>query len=64
MITALKHVGTIDNPEDISEFVGTGCLIWVDVEGITAEDADRLIDEFETFTHMPTCSGQRLPRIA
>ncbi len=51
MITALKHdgghVGTIDNPEDISEFVGTGCLIWVDVEGITAEDADRLIDEFD-----------------
>ncbi len=51
MITALKHDGghveTIDNPEDISEFVGTGCLIWVDVEGITAEDADRLIDEFD-----------------
>ena len=51
MITALKHdgghVGTIDNPEDISDFVGTGCLIWVDVEGITAEDADRLIDEFD-----------------
>jgi Mg2+ and Co2+ transporter CorA len=50
VITTLKHdgghVGTIENPEHISDFVGTGCLIWVNVEGITAEDADRLIDEF------------------
>ena len=50
MITALKPTaGTSERSttRDISEFVGTGCLIWVDVEGITAEDADRLIDEFD-----------------
>ncbi len=41
------EIAEIRNPDDISDYLRSSCLIWVDVEGMTEDEADRLLEEFE-----------------